>query len=105
MASAFVCDQLLGPDGWIAPALLEIDDAGFVTALRNEAPFGAARLSGPVVPGMPNLHSHSFQRMMAGLAERAGSANSFWSWREVLYRFVERLDPDDVEAAAAQCYV
>ena len=58
------------------------------------------------VPGIANLHSHAFQRGMAGLAERAGSGpDSFWTWREVMYRFLDRLSPDDVEAIAGQLYV
>ena len=59
-----------------------------------------------VVPGLPNLHSHAFQRAMAGLTERRGqSEDSFWSWREQMYRFALGMDPDDVEAVAAQSYV
>ena len=58
------------------------------------------------VPGLPNLHSHAFQRAMAGLTERRGSeADSFWTWREAMYRFVERLTPDDLEAIAAFAYM
>ncbi|MBV8239072.1 MAG: formimidoylglutamate deiminase [Sphingomonas sp.] len=59
-----------------------------------------------VLPGMPNLHSHAFQRGMAGLAEVAGpSDDSFWTWREVMYRFAERVSPDDLAAIAAMAYV
>ncbi len=66
----------------------------------------AERVSGVVVPGLPNLHSHAFQRAMAGLAERRGNeADSFWTWREAMYRFVERLSPDDLEAIAAFAYM
>ena len=55
---------------------------------------------------MPNLHSHAFQRGMAGLAETRGpSADSFWTWREVMYRFALSMTPDQVEAVAAQLYV
>lgn len=58
------------------------------------------------VPGLPNLHSHAFQRAMAGLTERRGSdSDSFWTWREQMYRFVERLTPDDLEAIAAFAYM
>jgi formiminoglutamate deiminase len=59
-----------------------------------------------IVPGLPNLHSHAFQRAMAGLTERRGAeADSFWTWREQMYRFVERLTPDDLEAIAALAYL
>jgi hypothetical protein len=58
------------------------------------------------VPGLPNLHCHAFQRGMAGLAERRGpTADSFWTWREVMYHFLQRLSPDDVEAIAAFAYL
>lgn len=63
------------------------------------------RIAGVVVPGVPNLHSHAFQRAMAGLTERAGpQGDNFWRWREVMYGFLARLTPDDVEAIAAQLY-
>jgi formimidoylglutamate deiminase len=59
-----------------------------------------------VLPGMPNLHSHAFQRAMAGLAERQShSDDSFWTWREVMYAFAGRIGPDDLRAIAAQLYV
>jgi formiminoglutamate deiminase len=72
---------------------------------------GAATGDEPVVrglalPGMPNLHSHAFQRAMAGSAEVAsGAEHSFWGWREVMYRFVERLTPDETAAIAAFAYL
>jgi formimidoylglutamate deiminase len=59
-----------------------------------------------LLPAMPNLHSHAFQRGMAGLAEiRGESADSFWSWREVMYRFALTMTPEQVESVAAQLYV
>jgi formimidoylglutamate deiminase len=58
------------------------------------------------IPGLANLHSHAFQRAMAGLAEVSGPAgDDFWTWREVMYSFVDRLGPDDVEAIAAWAFV
>jgi formimidoylglutamate deiminase len=61
---------------------------------------------GYALPGMPNLHSHAFQRAMAGLAEHAGAGgDSFWTWREAMYRLADRLEPEDVQAIAAQLYV
>ncbi len=62
--------------------------------------------AGPVLPALVNLHSHAFQRAMAGLAEVAGMGeDSFWTWRETMYRTVGRLSPEDVEAVAARLYV
>ncbi|MET0808956.1 MAG: formimidoylglutamate deiminase [Pseudoxanthomonas sp.] len=58
------------------------------------------------LPGIPNLHSHAFQRAMAGLAERqTHPEDSFWTWRETMYRFAERMDPDSTYAVASQLYV
>ena len=59
------------------------------------------------LPGIANLHSHAFQRAMAGLAERRGGAgdDSFWTWRETMYRFASRFDPDTLRAVATQLYV
>ncbi|MGA9796414.1 MAG: formimidoylglutamate deiminase [Rhizomicrobium sp.] len=58
------------------------------------------------VPGLCNVHSHAFQRGMAGLAETRGpKGDNFWTWREVMYRFLDRLSPDDMEAIAALAYI
>jgi formimidoylglutamate deiminase len=58
------------------------------------------------LPGLPNLHSHAFQRAMAGLAERqTNPTDSFWTWRELMYRFAARITPDSMRAIAAQAYV
>jgi formiminoglutamate deiminase len=57
------------------------------------------------IPGLPNVHSHAFQRGLAGLTERRGpEGDSFWTWRELMYRFVERIDPEDLEAIASLAY-
>ncbi|MFS8064523.1 MAG: formimidoylglutamate deiminase [Luteimonas sp.] len=57
------------------------------------------------LPGLPNIHSHAFQRAMAGLAERQGDArDSFWTWRELMYRFAGRITPESLHAIAAQLY-
>ena len=99
---------LLG-DGWADDVLLEIDASGFMTAVTPgmpEVPADAERLSGPVVPGMPNVHSHAFQRAMAGLTEARGPGeDSFWTWRQRMYDFVQRLTPEHVQRIAAQLYV
>ncbi len=72
-----------------------------------DAPRGGERqVLGLALPGLPNLHSHAFQRAMAGSAEVAsGAEHSFWGWREVMYRYVERLTPEDTAAIAAFAYL
>ncbi|WP_029010062.1 formimidoylglutamate deiminase [Azospirillum halopraeferens] len=106
--AAFFADTARLAGGWARNVRLEVDSAGTLSAVTPDAaPDGAERLRGPVIPGMPNLHSHAFQRAMAGLGERAGGTgrDSFWTWRQAMYRFLDRLDPDDLEAVAAQLYV
>ena len=103
----FARDALL-PTGWAREVAIDIDDDGTIRAIdvAFAAPGEAEVVSGPLLPGMPNVHSHAFQRALAGLTERGGPAgDDFWSWREAMYRFLERLDPDDNEAIAAQLYV
>ena len=100
-------DSALLPDGWAADVAIQVSDEGTIGEVRAGAERAPAAVREAIaVPGVANLHSHAFQRGMAGLAERAGSGpDSFWTWREVMYRFLDRLSPDDVEAIAAQLYV
>lgn len=100
-------EQALLPDGFADNVRLTVS-GGTITSVEPGVPAhdGDERLAGLTLPGMPNLHSHAFQRGMAGLSERRGAAeDSFWTWREVMYRFLDRLDPDDVQALAAQAFV
>ncbi|MFQ5971121.1 MAG: formimidoylglutamate deiminase [Alphaproteobacteria bacterium] len=104
---SLLLEAALLPNGWARDVRLEIDEAGTIATVAAGAPAdGAERIGGIVVPGMPNLHCHAFQRAMAGLAERlGGGGDDFWAWRETMYRFVERLSPEHLEAIAAQLYV
>ena len=86
--------------------LIDVSADGRIASVAPQSTETAERITGLTVPGMPNLHSHAFQRAMAGLAERAGpDGDNFWRWREVMYRFLAALTPDDIEAIAAQLYV
>lgn len=102
------CDRALLACGWASGVLLRFDAQGLIAAIEtglDKPPAGVERAAGPVIPGMPNLHSHAFQRAMAGLTEQAGPAeDSFWTWREVMYGFVRRIDPDGLQAVAAMAY-
>ncbi|MCC7274426.1 MAG: formimidoylglutamate deiminase [Alphaproteobacteria bacterium] len=95
------------PDGWAADVRIDVDPSGAIRGVAAGVPAdGAVRHRGIAVPGLANLHSHAFQRGMAGLAERrSDAAGNFWGWRDVMYRFLSTLDPDDVAAIAAQAYV
>ncbi len=105
MASKLHLETALTPDGWQNDVLVTVD-AGQIVAVETAGASDGERVSGVAVPGLPNLHSHAFQRAMAGLTERRGGAvDSFWTWREEMYRFVGRLTPDDLEAIAAFAYM
>lgn len=100
-------DTALLPSGWADDVRVSVDTAGWITSVEPDArPRGATHLPGVAVPGVPNVHSHAFQRAMAGLAERGSpSGDSFWGWRQRMYGFLRTLDPDAVEAITAQLQV
>ncbi|UFH50375.1 formimidoylglutamate deiminase [Pseudomonas sp. KNUC1026] len=103
----FFAARALLPEGWAENVRFEVDARGYLHSVqRGSTPSGAELLQGPVVPGMPNLHSHAFQRAMAGLAEVAGATqDSFWTWRDLMYRMVGRLEPEHLEVVARQLYI
>ena len=108
MASArsYVFDHALLPSGWAHDVRVDVSDGTIARVAPNAQPAGAQHIAGLAIPGMPNLHCHAFQRGMAGLAEKRGPAHdSFWTWREVMYRFLGKLTPDDAEAIAAFAYM
>ncbi len=103
----FAADALL-PGGWAKDVSIVIDGGGRIGAVTpdSKAAADAERVAGFLVPGMANLHSHAFQRAMAGLAEaRTHPTDSFWSWRELMYRFAARITPEQLEDIAAHLYV
>ena len=105
MPSLFASDALLA-SGWARDVLLEWDDAGILTRVEPGHRRGAPQAAGPVLPGIANVHSHAFQRAMAGLAEfRGHPTDDFWTWREEMYRLVTLLSPEDVEAIAGYLYI
>jgi formimidoylglutamate deiminase len=117
-AGAFVSESIMGtrryfaehawlPHGWESDVRIAVDDSGAIASVDDDASRDDAESLGRfVIPGMPNLHSHAFQRAMAGLAERQTHAeDSFWTWRETMYAFAGRIDPDSLRAIASQLYV
>jgi len=102
----FATDALL-PSGWARNVAIDIDASGMVVAIENGAnAHGAHTVVGPLVPGMPNVHSHAFQRAIAGRTGHAsGDGDSFWTWRSAMYAFLHRVDADAFGAIAAQAYV
>ncbi|WMY06954.1 formimidoylglutamate deiminase [Paraburkholderia phenoliruptrix] len=106
-------DHAYLPDGWRRNVLLEWGADGTlmtVTPDTHEAPRGAQKAAGPILPGMPNLHSHAFQRAMAGLTEyraasSTGATDNFWSWRDLMYRFAACITPEGLASVAQWLYI
>ncbi|MEB0137433.1 MULTISPECIES: formimidoylglutamate deiminase [unclassified Undibacterium] len=94
------------PQGWTERVRLQFDAAGDIVALETAAtPQDGERQAGLVLPGMTNLHSHAFQRALAGMTEVAATAgDSFWTWRDLMYRYALQLTPQQMQAIAAQIY-
>ncbi len=97
----------LTADGWRENVLIKVEN-GRIADMQSDVPAPplAETSRGVAIPGVANVHSHAFQRAMAGLVERRGpEEDSFWTWREVMYRFLGAMTPDDIEAVAAWLYV
>jgi formiminoglutamate deiminase len=99
-------ETALLPQGWADRVRVRID-GGRIAAVETDAtPAPEDERHAIAIPGQCNVHSHGFQRGMAGLTEQRGRPHDdFWSWRELMYRFLDRLDPDDIAAITAQAYV
>ena len=99
-------DHALLPSGWGNNVRVGVEEGVLLSVAEGELPHDAEHIPGVAIPGLPNLHCHAFQRGMAGLAERRGpQGDDFWTWREAMYRFLDRLSPADVQAIAAFAYM
>jgi formimidoylglutamate deiminase len=97
-----ILDHAFLAHGWARNVGVDIEGGTIAAVHAGASAEGRERIAGIALPGLPNLHSHTFQRGMAGLAETRGpEGDSFWTWRQVMYRFLGSLTPDDVEAVAA----
>jgi formimidoylglutamate deiminase len=102
------------PQGWIRDVLITVSTEGIITAIDASAaaePHRIAetaieRVDGIVIPGMPNAHSHAFQRAMAGNAEyRSSARDSFWTWRQAMYALANRIGPEELRVVATQLFI
>lgn len=102
-----VAPWALLPAGWASEVAIDIDARGTIARVMPHATGSEGeRVAGPLVPGMPNVHSHAFQRAFAGRTGRANEGgDSFWTWRSTMYAMLERIDADVFEAITAQAYV
>ncbi len=98
--------QALLPSGWVKNVRIEIQQ-GLISAISSNSSSAANdTIVDTLLPALANVHSHSFQRFMAGMTEaRSAGKDNFWSWRDLMYRFAARLTPDHIEAVAAQVFM
>ncbi|PCJ50705.1 MAG: formimidoylglutamate deiminase [Gammaproteobacteria bacterium] len=114
MSTLYFAETALTDDGWVTDVLISVSSKGIIESLipinkiipTSKINGEVVRLEGTLLPGIANLHSHAFQRAFAGFSESAGQANdSFWSWRKIMYQFVEKLTPEQVYVIARQLYI
>lgn len=103
-------EHLYQRSGWLSPGYIEVGEDGVILSLSATPPQGSAveKLKGFGVPGLSNLHSHAFQRALAGRTEfvtAARAEDNLWTWRQEMYRLVDRLTPEAYEAIAALVYL
>lgn len=99
-------ESALLADGWAERVRVTLDGARIAAVETGVDPAAGDSRHGAAIPGLSNLHSHAFQRGMAGLTEIRGPAgDNFWTWREQMYRFLDRLDPEGVRTIAALAYI
>lgn len=101
------CEQILLDDGWARDQLVEITTDGLIAGVAPADEASAELvLTGPVIPGVPNLHSHAHQRVLAGLTEtRTPGKDNFWGWRDLMYRANSAITPDDLESIARCVFI
>ncbi|MCU1798830.1 formimidoylglutamate deiminase [Pectobacterium polaris] len=106
--TVYFAEKALLPQGWANNVKITLSAEGTITSLESDSlrDESSIQLDGFLVPGMPNLHSHAFQRAMAGLSEVMGNpADSFWTWRDLMYRLVGKITPEQLEIIASYLYI
>jgi len=99
--------QALTSNGWQKNVLIEVDETGHISSVKAGVSKTSLRskthICGALLPAPANIHSHAFQRAMAGMTERRGRdpGDNFWAWRKLMYRFLDQLTPDDIKFIAA----
>ena len=106
MTSRIWAASALLHDGWASSVEIDIDAHGDISKVTASTPYADGERVELLIAAIPNVHSHAHQRAMAGLGERAGdSADSFWTWRKVMYHYLERIQPEHLKHIAAQLYL
>ncbi len=97
-------------NGWAEDVEIRVHPSGDIDQISSGVPWQSGERIGVLIPGIPNIHSHAHQRAMSGLGERAGQSgdsatDSFWTWRKIMYHYLERIQPDHLHRIAAQLYL
>jgi formimidoylglutamate deiminase len=101
----YYAKNILLSDGWAKDKTITIEN-GLITAIETGPQSDIQVLTGAVIPGMVNCHSHAFQRAFAGFSEQGSEGkDSFWTWRKIMYKFLERINHDDAQVIAQQLYI
>ena len=106
---SYLFREALTPQGWRPFVKVNLDNQGLISSVNTHVKRSAddCFIDAAVFPGIPNLHSHSFQRAIAGrtATQLRGNHDHFWTWREAMYQSALRLSPTDISAIAAQCFL
>ena len=106
MTQTIWCASALLPHGWAESVEISLDDCGNIAGISVDKPYVDGDRCEVLIPGIPNVHSHAHQLAMAGLGERAGqTADNFWTWRKVMYHYLERIQPHHLFHISAQLYL
>ena len=106
MTGKIWANSVLLESGWADSVEIKIDSTGNITTISPDLPYSDGDRVEVLIPAIPNVHSHAHQRAMAGLGESAGDTqDSFWTWRKVMYHYLERIQPDNLFHIAAQLYL
>jgi len=106
MTGKIWANSALLASGWADSVEIKIDATGNISTISPDLPYSDGDRVEVLIPAIPNVHSHAHQRAMAGLGERAGDTqDSFWTWRKVMYHYLERIQPDNLFHIAAQLYL
>ena len=103
-------ESALLASGWAESVVFSIDAAGNIAEVSVDREYDEGDRVTTLLPAIPNVHSHAHQRAMSGLGERAGLAgdatqDSFWTWRQIMYHYLERIQPEHLQAIATQLYL
>lgn len=101
----YYAKNILLSDGWTTDKTITVEN-GIITSIVSGKEDDASVLSGAVIPGMINCHSHAFQRAFAGFSEQGSEGkDSFWTWRKIMYKFLTQLNNEDAQIIAQQLYI